>query len=511
MQGILAYYWTRLKVLAPFLRWLLHVAAVITTVILLGYLNAQSRLDLVLLSPFPRLHTVWLPLLYLLMYGLMWLMWWLYRLLGPDNDFGEFPDIDKAWDEALTALEGYGIEPKETPLFLVLGRPPGGDFAPLFTAANLPLLVRNVPAAPAAPLRIYAGKYGIFVTCEGASLLGKHFEEVETTSPPTPDAEAPSKLTQDDVARRDMEEATRGLIGMNKVSLIPQVIRAGDVARRELDDLFGAPKEVDTSNLLRNADEVERITRRLRYLCKRINQRRAPYCPVNGLLWLLPLKATDNNAAASQAAIACRRDLTTLRATLQVACPSVVVVYDLHKLPGYPTLLAAVPEGEARERQVGQTFPLLPDLSADERPLMVETGLRWVDQTYFPGLIYQMFGLETESAQRWSIVRSNLQLFRALAGLRRRRPHLSRITARGFDDTPLLLAGCYLAAAAPDAKQQAFVAGAVRQLFAAQNAVLWTTDAESEERTYAWLMWIGYLALLLLVVGLVYVTWQVWR
>src|SRR5205085_10340970 len=65
-----------------------------------------------------------------------------------------------------------GIDLTAAPLFLVLGRPAGGEAA-LFQAAQLQLAVKMAPPRGDAPLHVFANRDGIYVTCAGASLLGR--------------------------------------------------------------------------------------------------------------------------------------------------------------------------------------------------------------------------------------------------------------------------------------------------------------------------------------------------
>src|SRR5262249_16385556 len=50
----------------------------------------------------PLIGKVYLPLFGLGVYALLWLGWWLYRVLLVDvgSDQSEFPDIDHAWSQA---------------------------------------------------------------------------------------------------------------------------------------------------------------------------------------------------------------------------------------------------------------------------------------------------------------------------------------------------------------------------------------------------------------------------
>src|SRR5262249_27852424 len=157
------------------LRWIIHIILVVAIVVGLHFLNQYLELDKKIPSPSELLRKNWLPILFLLIYVLAWLGWWLYKLLGSDDEGSEFPDIDAAWQEATGALTQAGIGLVDAPLFLVLGKPAGTEEA-LLLAAQLQLTVKQAPARPDAPLHVYANRDAIYVTCAGASLLGRHAE-----------------------------------------------------------------------------------------------------------------------------------------------------------------------------------------------------------------------------------------------------------------------------------------------------------------------------------------------
>ena len=154
------------------LRWFLRLLILAAILLGLWLLNGYLGLDRFVRAPRPFLRQVWLPLLFLLFYLLCWLGWSLWKLVGPDQLTSEFPDIDQAWDEAVEALVQGGIELTEAPLFLILGHPRGGEKS-LFGAANLKLLVKQVPRETECPISVSANQEGIYVSCTGASLLGQ--------------------------------------------------------------------------------------------------------------------------------------------------------------------------------------------------------------------------------------------------------------------------------------------------------------------------------------------------
>src|SRR5262249_59835349 len=142
-----------LRSLGRGLAWVIHILAVVGILVGLEWVQLYFELDRLIKSSFLQnlyIHKVWLPAMFVLVYILSWLGYWLWKLLGPEEDLIEFPDIEQAWDEAVRTMHQAGIELTEAPLFFVLGRPRGTEEA-LFQAAQLQLAVKQAPARPDAP------------------------------------------------------------------------------------------------------------------------------------------------------------------------------------------------------------------------------------------------------------------------------------------------------------------------------------------------------------------------
>ena len=148
-------------------------------------------------------------------------------------------------------------------------------------------------------------------------------------------------------------------------------------------------------SLVKNADEAERLSERLRHLCLLIARERRPYCPINGILLLVPLAATDDDTDMKETASLCQRDLTTAREALQVHCPIYGVLCDLERTSGYGEFHSHF-QDEQRERLLGQTFPLLPDLDATARLRKIEEGVQWIGNVLIPSLVYKFWRIDTK-------------------------------------------------------------------------------------------------------------------
>jgi hypothetical protein len=505
--------------LSPPWRWLLHLACVAAVLAGLGWLNYQFDLERFLRAPLPWLRKVWLPLLFFFVYLNLWLGWWLWQLLGPDQETSAYPDLDAAWAEAVRAVERAGLEVTRVPLFVVLGRPEAPEEA-LFQASRLEWAVAPAPRRPDAPLHVYANSEAIFVTCPGASLLARHAALLTGGADPGPNGQgeaAPADLTARGADRAGAPPGTSqprprlGRAGQAREPGPSPGARA-DAEQRALGLLF-AEEEAERARqraerrpfLLTNVDEAERLTARLRHLCRRITRARRPYCPVNGVLVLLPFAASDSDTAANQTGAVCQHELTVVREELRVHCPVVVLVCDGERVPGFCELVQRFPE-DRRDRHLGKQFPHLTELDAAALPEMIAGAVRWLCEALVPALVYRLLRpADPDGAERPDGVAGNVRLYHFLCQMRQRQERLCRLVLRGVapgeKTGPVVqgafpLRGCFLAGTGRDAaREQAFVAGVFHQLLKNQNVVSWTADALAEEADYKRWTRCGYLAL----------------
>jgi len=509
--------------LGPRTRMVLRLVVLAAILGALAYVNERLDLERILRSPLPVLRRVWLPLLFLLVYALAWLGWWLWCLLAPEVEISEFPDIDAAWAEARRALDRASIDLTAAPLFLVLGRPRGTEEA-LFHAADLRLEVGNAPRDPESPLHLFANRDGIFLTCAGASLLGRQATLL---------AEAVAGAAAGTLPGAPPTAPAALAAGPAGAALVPELRGLGD-APDALGALLGRPAAGPPRAGLRTAlaaplvtasraprrraaligrDEAAALSARLAYLGRLIARDRRPYCPVNGLLWLIPRAALDGDADADQTGDYCRRDLAVLRDALQVRCPSFAMLCDMEEAPGFREFVACLPEA-LRLRFLGLNFPLMPANPA-AAPAMIEDGLRWVAQMMVPTLIYRLLRVEGPGeAGPAAAVRENIRFFGFLGAIRARHARLAGLLNRGLTlgaAGPALLGGFYFAGTGRDAgREQAFVAGVFQRLLESQNAVAWTPEARAEEAGYRrWARRVG-VAVGAYVVALVVLGWAFW-
>ncbi len=493
--------------LGPAALWALRLLALVVTLVVLGVINYYCQLHLYLEPPVPLtfLGRLWLPLLFLLLYVFGWLAWWFWRQLGSAHEGASFPDIERSWAEAVQALERAGIRLSDTPLFLILGRPQGSEAA-LFDGAELSLKVRGQPARDDAPIRVYANREAIYVTCAGASVLGMNAATVEPL-----EEEAPAE-----VADEEANYMTFGVQGTPGAAAEGEILARARLAGRGPDQLLeeelralgrlASDRGAEGSGIFRltgpiqDKAAVELQESRLRHLGRLIARDRRPYCPINGILLLVPIASTNSDHAATRIGLLCHHDLTAVRESMQVRCPVFAMVCDLESLPGFGELIARLPEDEHR-RRMGQRFPLMPDVEPAALPGILDSGVNWIANKQFPARVNALWRVEspTGGPTMTEAVRGNIQLYKLLQQVRRRLRRLGRVLTHAImtDGKPsVMLGGCYLAGIGTDPRsEQAFIPGVFRRLTENQDFVSWTPEQLAKEENDHRKVQLGYLIL----------------
>jgi hypothetical protein len=454
--------------------WAVHVLLILAIVAGLAWLNDRLDLPRYLESPGEWAARAWLPLLFLLLYVNLWLGRGLWRLLQPEAPPSPFPDLDAAWAEATGALERAGTDVRRLPLYLVLGRPRAGDEA-LFEAGRVKAAAL---AGPTAPVRIFAAADAVYVTCPDACLLG---------------GLAAWAARQTDPAA----EPAAVMPAAPAAATFPALAGAAVPAPTEPEPDAAGP----LPPLAKDRPEMDRLAARLGDVCENLRRLREPFCPVNGILLVVPEAATQSPAAANQAAALGAEDLALAAEVLQVRCPVLAVVADADRLPGVRDLVALLPS-DKRDQRLGRRLPYAPRVGPAERAALVEGAVRWACSALVPRLVYRVAPAAADP--NGPAMQMAARLFGLAAAVNARRESLARMFARLLvlpaADAPLP-GGCFLAATAAAADGQGFLGDVFAQLVEGQNFVAWTDAARAEDRALRRRTAVGYAALAGLAAG----------
>ncbi len=457
----------------------------------------------------PPWNVLFLPALAVCLYGMLWFGWWLWQILNLEIEppTSEFPDIDRAWAEATAALDKAGIKLDQTPLFLVLGWTIGSEET-LFQAAGLKPLVREIPRGQSQPLHVTANHEGVWVTCPGTSLLGRldpgagsgvmAGADLDFSSSPEPEA-----------AEEPDQFKTMG------------VGQAGGTLR--IEDFVAQMKkhqgQASARVARKTAVELEPVQARLRRLCRLIARDRKGFCPINGIMIVLPVTCVDGRGQGDELARACSTDLATAFTTFRLRCPVLYLMNKLETLPGFAELIERLPANQ-RGSRIGQRFPLVPELAPESVPGRVEDAVEWVGRGLFPTMVLSRFQVETPGGEDLAMsMEANARMFRFLSEVRKRGQALAKLVRGGLPNLPaepVMFGGCYFAAAGRDqAAGQAFASGVFSRMVRDQDNVTWTAEVLQDDARRLRRMRTLRIALILYLtaatLGIVgYVGWTIW-
>jgi hypothetical protein len=448
--------------------WIARLALVGAFLLGLGWINQSELIGLTQHVSYVRIGNIWLPLFAFCSYAMVWLGWLLYRVLSIDIGpvTTEFPDIDRAWSQALDALERAEIRLEETPLYLVLGGTADGD-EPLFRACGIKAQVKQVPPDPTEPLHVTANRDAIWVSCRGASVLGQ--QNPAFTGGGVVDSTLATLADQTNDPFKTVGAAGGSTLRIE--DFLASIKRVQPHARQ----FHHHQKELDT----------EKYAARFRYLCRLIARDRQGFCPINGVLIVLPITVSSPDNSVETLALASKADLAEMFGVFAMRCPVIVLVADLEKLPGFPDLVERLPSGQAGKR-MGQRYPLIPDLDNGAVPASIESSVSWIGSTLFPSMVYSLFKIESPGGEdATDVLKANSQLYRFLSKIRERREPTARLVKDSIpavQGEPILFGGCYFAGTGDNSDNgQAFASGVLRRLIDEQDSVTWTTHAMNED------------------------------
>lgn len=506
---------------ADFRRWpswvKVLIGFVIVAAICVGLYFLQNhdrvRLEELLAYAPPEIQQFFLPLLFLLLVLFSWLAYGLWVLFASGDEAAEFPDIQSAWAEAIHRLDASGMRVGDAPLFLVLGRPVSGLDA-LFLAAGVKEIVRT-PSQGEPPIRVYAWDEAIFVVCPGASAWGKFCTEVANPSA-EPNWGGEGGAAAKTIGAGGFSFGLDPLLEAELKELVRESQRRELTSHeadrlRELSDLMNTAEAAPRRKVSLPEDERVRQTRRLRYLCGLIRRDRRPWCPVNGVLVLVPWEATESDDAARVGCGVLEAELRTAREVFQQRYPTFALVCDLEVARGFDQFRSGF-RADMLKQRIGQRVPLVPVGEPEEVGALVGNAARWIGLSVLPAWILRFLKLDAGPDARQTPGASsahNRSLYLLMRGVFERGPRLAEILARGvppvggrdeYGAVPMF-GGIYLAATGRDGKQQAFVEGVFQRVIESQNAVSWSPEALAEDARRGRLAVAGYSAVAVLTVA----------
>ncbi len=530
-------------------RWGLHLVCMLGVIVGLGYLNHVLHLDRLLLTPFPALRNWWLPIVFVQCYGISWLAWWLVQVLTKTKQVTEYADLQRAWQRVESGLVSAGIDPRHKPLYLLLGKPAAGA-ATFLKAGQIDPLQIGASSSETQPFQLFATEEALFLSCDDNSLLGLQSEMLQQaerlaaerpTHPqrqrrvpgietlaaidfagdgfsPTSDQQATGNAGSDDsmswgnsagggaVATATLAPPVRAvakeslqMVESNIALLVNEAVGYNQAAILAQSGVTYQPTAQYSMPILQDALLIEQTSARLAALCQLLATLRSPFCPLNGIVVLVPFSCTQDAALANHTGMLIDADLQTIADATLIDAPRIAVFCDLQATAGCTEMLARFPE-QQRHRRLGVKFPRMAACDRSDMDSMIRSGTRWLCEQLIPPIINRLFVVEQPASGggRDSNV-GNERLFDLMETVRQRKEQVERVLRRGFQGEAQpseLLRGCYFAATGRQAAtEQGFVAGILSQVVEMQDEVKWTQAAKLEDAECRWWTVMGYAGL----------------
>jgi hypothetical protein len=432
-----------------------------------------------------------------------------------EGDTSSYPDIDYAWQAGIDALKQHGMSLKSAPLFLVLGSSQPRQERALIRAAGLTLRVRGTPEGPA-PMHWFANPDGIYLFCSEigwtsklAAMIDKRRQErgddelsgidpsmapVTTASRPVPGQRTVTNPPAGTKPRPSGKttDTGRGTIMLDQYVADVQaqadssddILAEEYVAEEESTELAQLSGSRDDTPAILTAQESAEQLQRLHYFCQLLRRARAPLCPLNGVLTLVPfevLQAQPREAEELQRGV--RSDLSMLQSQLHVRCPVTAMVVGMQSERGFREIVRRV----GRERSAGQRFGRKFDVR------IVATSEQLTNLCVHIGGVFEDW-IHTLFREVGALSRpGNTRLYGLLCKIRVNMLNSLRellLNAFGYDEKrrdlaePVAFSGCYFAATGETEDQQAFVKGVFDKLVEEQEQVEWTSEAVHSNQRY---------------------------
>lgn len=436
--------------------------------------------------------------------------------LEPDSS--PYPDIEQAWNAGLASLKEHNIALNQTPLFLVVGLRDEQAAEMLMTAAARSWVVKGVPGG-SPPIQFYATPDAVYLCCIDCAQSSRlsNADPVSISAPGparmaemtlSPEFNAGRGSATFDASRAGGEGSLFGNSlsgsGITSGSSSKSILEDSSVVRQGYKgtlDGFGPSPSMDiaafrttrgpsSAMATLTPDIAEKQSNRLAYVCKLIRRARDPYCPINGILSVLPYKLiqlSDNQA--NELARAVKADLESFRKHLSLRCSVIGLMTGLEQEPGFCELKRRLGKTASRENRFGKGFRRMWVPAAAES---VEALTAHACQQ-FESWTYHLFKQENALQKI-----GNAKLYALLCKVRTQlRQRMVDTISKAFAYEPsreraeagdkMLFGGLYFGASGEKEDLHGFVKGVFDKLVQREDIVEWTPDiVASDKRFFYW-------------------------
>ncbi|WP_425395140.1 type VI secretion protein IcmF/TssM N-terminal domain-containing protein [Aeoliella sp.] len=484
------------------LSWLAHAGLLVLALVGLWWLNQWLRLDMAVQAPSLVLRQLWLPLMFLVAYGMAWCIWssWLaWRQPGP---LSPFPDIQEAWNAAQLGLAEHDLSLTELPVVLLLGTTTSSE-QDVLASLEIDSSFGPRPSQHSAPVRVMADEQAIYISAPGVSSVAAQTERWYEKRQFAPQAKAASQNAgvQSEVALVEqaipasLKAASAG--GVATAEVVPATRSDSDmgVDIDQVESQIQSALEGEGDWLFESCEDTQRaeevtlvestistqtcdsMRARLAYLASLVREARQGRAPFDGVSLFVPGDALSTSCRADLMSSLVRGDLDTLSDSSGSIAPVVCVVTDLDDVEGCSEVLQRLPACR-QQLLLGSELPL--ESGDDDHHQPIASKLESIGSELIPALcsrLYEVGNAPSKANQRLFSFQHNMALrqanLNALVGniATKCRAHWS-------------IAGCYLVATGHfDPATRGFGGRVLSRLLDLTGRAKWTDKAIEADRT----------------------------
>ena len=422
--------------------------------------------------------------MFLLIYFAVRLTIVLISLFRGGND-SEWPQIEQAWDDAVSAMDAEGLDIGAIPIVVVTGTTPQSE-AQLMQASGFHWKAIAPDPGEPSPIRVYGSHDGIFLCCTGASALSAQVDLARQSSPTPAAGSAVGSATpaaRGTMMPGDIAAAAAPNAGPAVPSETPTPEATGGTLRSVVSVLrtlapgalgaLGSSRtaQAKSSREVRILYGFSRDSHRsqMRYIGELLRRDR-PHCPLNGLLEIVPLDWSNYVSQSAELGTSAVIDREALAESSLISVPSVVAFSGCDELTGFNAFFErsqAMQPALAKSR-AGVRMPGAAKLNPDASGFAASQLIDW-----FRGWTYAVYAQDLDGSR-------NTDIYRLLCELQDRRHGLDMIL-RGMypsadredhNSDGSRLFGVYTLAQGDTDDTQAFVTGVFAKLLQQQNDVI---------------------------------------
>jgi hypothetical protein len=453
------------------------------------------------------------------------------------RDTSEFPDIDDAWDHALLALDRLGFDIRDVPLFAVVGTTPATE-AEFFSSIGIEwkAIVPPRETDSQSCLRLYLDEKACFVALSNVGAYARQLVNPEAAvHDVAPQGIRPGGMleTFGAVLPKSNPSSAMPTMTPQQFAMISQGNKPETASPRQpsysglrtmLPGMMDHPQQTwspaQASGPAPTAlpapleqSQTALGLRRLNYFLKLLSADREPFCGINGLLSVLPVRWTASSTSLELLS-SLKADLHQFQTVLRQSFPVVALLSDIESLPGFRAFLNRMRRIDLRvedKTRAGTRCPMGTVMDRKHSEWVIDKSVDW-----FRDWIFRLFAVTTQDNQRDEGYQglddaSNRDLYSLLCTLQKHRTTLWRQLELVFSpqgELPLRVSGYYFAAKGPS---RAFLRGVLQKLEDEQNEVAYFPSSCRRDKRLKTCAMLAVLCGLAFLIADGYLAWELYR